>query len=144
MRLQTCQSQDFLQFYFQGQMARRGDPTAGERFPRSCHTSHNDPRGGVQRSEGHIIVLPSRSSTLSPALNLAFWLTFHFKEDVNPLDAQLSYSQCVCVCVCPTTTTITPPHLCRMQRDRETFRMRLLLEMKQPLQTNTFKDSSPH
>lgn len=47
VKLQTCQSQDFLQFYFQGQMLRRGgDPTAGERCPNSCHTSHKDLRGG--------------------------------------------------------------------------------------------------
>lgn len=36
VKLQTCQRQDFLPFYFQGQMARRGDPTAGEHFPSSA------------------------------------------------------------------------------------------------------------
>lgn len=40
VKLQTCQRQDFLPFYFQGQMARRGDPTAGGSFPQLCHTSH--------------------------------------------------------------------------------------------------------
>lgn len=51
MKLQTCQSQDFLQFYFQGQIVRRGDPTARERFPSPATLPIKIPQGrGVRRS----------------------------------------------------------------------------------------------
>lgn len=74
VKLQTCQSQDFLQFYFQGQMVRRGDPTAGEHFPSPTTLPlKKSQRGGG--SKDRIIVPFSQLHPLThsePGLQLAF------------------------------------------------------------------------
>lgn len=54
VKLQTCQSPDFLLFYFQGQIAKRGDPTAGEHFPSPAILPTKIPKG--EGSKDRIIV----------------------------------------------------------------------------------------
>lgn len=52
VKLQTCQSPDLLLFYFQGQIVRRGDPTAGEHFPSPAILPTKNPKGRrVKRSD---------------------------------------------------------------------------------------------
>lgn len=74
VKLQTCQSQDFLQFYFQGQIVRRGDPTAGEHFPSPTTLPlKKSQRGGGSKDQ--IIVPFSQLHPLThsePGLQLAF------------------------------------------------------------------------
>lgn len=73
VKLQTCQSQDFLQFNFQGQMASREDPTAGDHFPSPATLPTKSQ--GRSGSKDQIIVLFPQLHPLTVS-EPSFWFGF--------------------------------------------------------------------